>query len=92
MEDKSIIQNGSKTEFKVKVIDSRLRYIEVKLYHVSCTDGKISVIIILITFFSTVVPLTSCFHSCRPFVVNATFRKGLVVSSVSWLGQLTVGV
>ena len=28
-------------------------------YRVSCTDGKISVIIILITYFSTAVPLTS---------------------------------
>ena len=30
--------------------------------------------------------------SFRPFVVNATFSTGLVVSSVSWLGQLTVEV
>ena len=37
-------------------------------------------------------PLTSCFISCRPFVVNATFSTGLVVYSVSWLGQLSVGV
>ena len=29
-------------------------------YHVLCTDGKISVRIILITYFSTVVSLTSC--------------------------------
>ena len=33
-----------------------------------------------------------CFLSCRPFVVNETFSTGLVVFSVSWLGQLTVGV
>ena len=33
-----------------------------------------------------------CCLSCRPFVVNATFWTDLVVSSVSWLGQLTVGV
>ena len=33
-----------------------------------------------------------CFLSCRPFIVNVTFSTGLVVSSVSWLGQLTVGV
>ena len=31
-------------------------------YHVSCTDGKISVRIILITYFSTVVPFTSCVY------------------------------
>ena len=30
-----------------------------------------------------------CFHSSRPFVVNAAFSTGLVVFSVSWLGQLT---
>ena len=29
-------------------------------YHVSCTDGKISIGIILIAYFSTVVSLTSC--------------------------------
>ena len=39
-------------------------------------------------FFFTVVPLTSCLLSCRPFVINATFSTGLV-SSVSWLRQLT---
>ena len=33
-----------------------------------------------------------CFLSCRPFVANTTFTTGLVVSSVSWLGQLAVGV
>ena len=47
-------------------------------------------------YFSTVVPSNSCvFLSCRPIVVNTTFSTGLVgvgVSSVSWLGQLTVGV
>ena len=32
-------------------------------YHVSCTDGKISVRIILITYFFTTVPLTNCFIS-----------------------------
>ena len=47
---------------------------------------------ILITYFSTIDPLTSCFLSCRPFVVNATFSTGLVVSSVSWHGKLIVGV
>ena len=29
-------------------------------YHVSCTDGKILVRIILIIYFPTVIPLTSC--------------------------------
>ena len=41
-------------------------------YHVLCTDGKISVRII---YFSTVVPLNSCFLSCRPFAVNAHIRR-----------------
>ena len=35
------------------------------------------------------------FLSCRPFIVITTLSTGLVgveVTSVSWLGQLTVGV
>ena len=48
------------------------------------------------TYFSTVIPFNICvLISCRPFVVNTTFSAGLVVlevSSVSWLGQWTVGV
>ena len=59
------------------------------------TDGKISVRINL-PLFSTVVPSNICmFLSCRPFVVITTLSTGLVgveVTSVSWLGQLTVGV
>ena len=47
------------------------------------------------TFFSTVVPaIIYMFLSCRPFVA-ITLSTGLVgveVTSVSWLGQLTVGV
>ena len=54
-------------------------------YRVACTGGKISVRLVFITYFSSVVPLTSCLLSYRPFVVNATFSTGLVVSSVSWL-------
>ena len=66
-------------------------------YHVSCTDGKISVRINLLFYlFFTVIPSNSCvFLSCRPFVVNTSFTTGLVgveVSSVSWLGQVTVGI
>ena len=49
-----------------------------------------------LTLFSTVVP-SSIFMllSCRPFVVITTLSTGHVgieVSSVSWLGQLTVKV
>ena len=60
-----------------------------------CTDGKISVRINL-PLFSTVVPFSIfMFLSFRPFVVITTLSTGLVgveVTSVSWLGQLTVGV
>ena len=44
-------------------------------YHVSCTDGKISVRInLLLYLFCTVVPSNSCvFLSCKPFIVNMTF-------------------
>ena len=46
--------------------------------------------------FSTVVPaIIFMFLSCMPFVVITTLSTGLVgveVTSVSWLGQLTVGV
>ena len=66
-------------------------------HHVSCTDGKISVRInVLFCLFFTVVPSNIfVFLSCRPFVVNITFSIGLMgveVFSVSWFGQLTVGV
>ena len=46
--------------------------------------------------FSTVVPaIIFMFLSCRPFVAITTLSTGLVgveVTSISWLGQLTVGV
>ena len=49
---------------------------------------------LLFYLFFIVVPSNTCvFLSCMPFVVNTTFSTGLVcieVSSVSWLGQLTV--
>ena len=57
----------------------------------------LSIIInLLFSLYFTVVPSNTCvFLSCKPFVVNTTFSTGLVgveVSSVYWLGQLTVGV
>ena len=63
-------------------------------HHVSCTDAKISVRIIYFyyLFFHSRPNHKLCFLSCMPFVVNATFSTGLVVSSVSWLWQLTAGV
>ena len=56
-----------------------------------CTDGKISVRINL-PLFSTVLPSNSrLLLSCRPFVViTSTGLVGVEVTSVSWLGQLTV--
>ena len=62
------------------------------LFHAPMGRLKLE-LIYYFTNFSTVVPSNSCvFLSCRLFVVNMTFSTGLVVSSVSWLGQLTVGV
>ena len=60
-------------------------------------SGKLAVIRINLLFclFFIVVPSNTCVSFCRPFVVNSTFSTVLVgveVSSVSWLGQLTVGV
>ena len=55
-----------------------------------------NVVRINLPLFSTVVPSNICvFLSCRPFVVITTLSTGLVgveVTSVSWLGQLEVGV
>ena len=52
-------------------------------YHVSCTDGKISVRIIYFyyLFFHRRPTHKLCFLSCKPFVVNVTFSTGLVVPS-----------
>ena len=49
-------------------------------YHVSCTDGKISVRVIYFyyLFFHCHPTQPLCFLSGRPFVVNATFSTGLV--------------
>ena len=60
-------------------------------YHVSCTDGTISVRVInfYCLFFHRRPTQKLCFLSCWPFVVDATFSTGLVVSSVSWLAQLS---
>ena len=46
-------------------------------------------------FFTVVPDSIFMFLSCRPFVAITTLSPGLVgveVTSVSWLGQLTVGV
>ena len=47
---------------------------------------------IFITYFSTVIPLNSCFLSCRPFAVNSTFSPGLVGMVASSPGVASPGV
>ena len=47
-------------------------------------------IILISTFFHRHPTHKLCFLFSRPFVVNTKFSTGLVVPSVSWLGQLTV--
>ena len=78
----------------LKIVLKYLLLINTSKYHVSFTDGKISVTIIYFyyLFFHHCPTHNLSFLSCRPFVVNATFLTGLVVSSVSWLWHLTVGV
>ena len=46
------------------------------LYHVSCTDGRISVRIKLELL--TIVPFNACVLSWRPFIVITIFSTGLV--------------
>ena len=53
---------------------------------------EVRIIYFYYLFFHRRPTLRLCFLFCKPFVVNATFSTGLIVSSVSWLGQLTVGV
>ena len=46
-------------------------------------------------YFTVVPAIIFVFLSCRPFVAITTLSTGLVgveVTSVPWLGQLTVGV
>ena len=89
IEDRMIVINTEQPE------DQHYRRINTKKISCFCTDGKISVRINL-PLFSTVVPaFIFIFLSCRPFVAITTLATGLVgveVTSVSWLGQLTVGV
>ena len=58
-----------------------------------CTDGKISVRINLPLFSTVVLASIFMFLSCRPLVAITKLSTGLLgveVTSVSWLGQLTV--
>ena len=68
-----------------------------KYYLVSYTDGRFQFgLFIFITYFSTVVPFNSCVFF--PVDLSSLMRhfeqvlKGVEVFSVSWFGQLTVGV
>ena len=65
------------------------------MFHASMGRFQLE-LIYCFTNYSTVVPSNICvFLSCRSLVVNKTFSSGLVgveFPSVSWLGQLTVGV
>ena len=62
----------------------------------SCLDDVLLPFRINLPLFSTVVPaIIFVLLSCRPFVAITTLSTGIVgveVTSVSWLGQLTVGV
>ena len=59
-------------------------------YQVSCTDGKISVRILLITYFSTVVPCTSCvFFPVGLLSLTWHFLTVPVVPSVSLMTEGT---
>ena len=61
----------------------------------SCPVDRNITVRINLPLFSTIVPSNICmFLSSRPFVVitTSTSLVGVEVTSVSWLGQLTVGV
>ena len=63
------------------LIRLRIWAIDVFKYHISCTDGKISIASKLeLPLFSgfTVVPFYFYVHSCRPLVVFMKFSAGLV--------------
>ena len=65
-----------------------------KKYHVFAPMGRFQLELIYL-YFPPSSHLVYLFLSCRPFVVITTLSTGLVgveVTSVSWLGQLTVGV
>ena len=66
-----------------------------KLTFLSFSNYKLHIRINLPLFSTVLSPNSRLFLSCRPFVVITKFLTGLVgveVNSVSWLGQLTVGV
>ena len=59
-------------------------------YHVSCSDGKISVtnIYFYYRFFHCRPTHKLCFLSCRPFVINATFSTSLIVLDLLKMSRL----
>ena len=62
------------------------------MFHAPMGRFQLELFIFITYFFHRRLTYKLCFLSYRPFVINATFSTGLIVSSVSWLGQLTVGV
>ena len=82
---------GSRLAVLALNVPGKLVVILVFIIKMNGVTGRINLLL-----FSTVVPSIICmFMSCRPFVVITTLSTGLVgveVISVSWLGQLTVGV
>ena len=78
------------TEIVILILTSSLFVLYKKTYVI------IYIYRINLPLFSTIIPSSIfMFLSCRPFVVITTLSTGLVdveVTSVSWLGQLTVGV
>ena len=65
-----------------------------KKYHVFAPMGRFQLESIYL-YFPPSSQLVFMFLSCGPFVAITTLSTGLVgveVTSVSWLGQLTVGV
>ena len=93
----SIIPHVNKFKSKKDYIRYTIQ-INIFKYHVSCTEGKISVrinLLLYLFFHLRPIHIFFLFLSCRPFAVNTTFSAelvGLKANSVSWLGQLTVAV
>ena len=83
-----------KVELKTKHILSILLNI-VFFFFFFAPMGKFQLELIYLYFPPSSHLLYVCFCPCRPFIVITTLSTGLVgveVTSVSWLGQLTVGV
>ena len=84
----------------VSCIDKYIKLISILIVssqlRLGLPEGLFLIVRINLPLFSTFVPaIIFMFLSCRPFVAITTLSTGVVgveVTSVSWLGQLTVGV